>query len=239
MKMSKVLTALATVLMVGTLAACGSSSKDSAKGTSDTKEDKGMEVLGDHVKFDPNKLVNDGKPIEIEYWTWNEGDPAITMAKDYEKIYPNVTIKVVNHPWDDYWTKLPLALKGDNGPAIFNIHNSQHDLLFPYLAPYDIKTEDLQADFTSVDPHIIDGKVYYTDSMINTGNIYYNKKLWQEAGLTDNDIPKTWEQFREVAKKLTKKDGNKITQASFNWNGETYSAIYDCLLYTSPSPRDA
>lgn len=231
MKMSKVLTALATVLMVGTLAACGSSSKDSAKGTSDTKEDKGMEVLGDHVKFDPNKLVNDGKPIEIEYWTWNEGDPAITMAKDYEKIYPNVTIKVVNHPWDDYWTKLPLALKGDNGPAIFNIHNSQHDLLFPYLAPYDIKTEDLQADFTSVDPHIIDGKVYYTDSMINTGNIYYNKKLWQEAGLTDNDIPKTWEQFREVAKKLTKKDGNKITQAGFNWNGETYSAIYEGLNY--------
>ena len=100
--------------MVGTLAACGSSggNKDAAKGTTDTKEDKQMEVLGDNVQFDPNKLVNDGKPIEMEYWTWNEGDPAITMAKEYEKIYPNVTIKVVNHPWEDYWTKLPLEKMG-------------------------------------------------------------------------------------------------------------------------------
>lgn len=78
--------ALASLLMISGLAACGSS-KDggSAGGTTDTKEDKGMEVLGDQVKFDPNKLVNDGEPINIEYWTWNEGDPAITMAKEYEK----------------------------------------------------------------------------------------------------------------------------------------------------------
>lgn len=232
MKKSKMLVMLATFLMAGGLAACGNGSQGgSAGGTTDTKEDKGMEVLGDQVKFDPNKLVNDGKPIDIEYWTWNEGDPAITMAKEYEKIYPNVSIKVVNHPWEDYWTKLPLALKGKNGPAVFNIHNSQHDLLIPYLQPYDIDLEDLKADFTSVDPHVIDDKVYYIDSMINTGNIYYNKKLWAEAGLTDQDIPKTWDQFREVAKKLTKKDGDKITQAGFNWNGETYSAIYQGLNY--------
>ncbi|MGX7163866.1 extracellular solute-binding protein [Enterococcus massiliensis] len=232
MKKKKIFMALASLLMISGLAACGSS-KDggSAGGTTDTKEDKGMEVLGDQVKFDPNKLVNDGETINIEYWTWNEGDPAITMAKEYEKIYPNVTIKVVNHPWEDYWTKLPLALKGKNGPAVFNIHNSQHDLLIPYLQPYDIDTEELKADFTSVDPHVIDGNVYYIDSMINTGNIYYNKDLWKEAGLTDADIPKTWDQFREVAKKLTKKDGDKITQAGFNWNGETYSAIYQGLNY--------
>lgn len=233
MKKRKLFAALGTLLMVGTLAACGSSGgkQDDAKGTTDTKEDKQMEVLGDNVQFDPNKLVNDGKPIEMEYWTWNEGDPAITMAKEYEKIYPNVTIKVVNHPWEDYWTKLPLALKGKNGPAIFNVHNSQHDILIPYMAPYDIKTEDLQADFTSVDAHISDGKVYYIDSLINTGNIYYNRAMWSEAGLTEADIPKTWDQFREVAKKLTKKDGDKLTQAGFNWNAETYSAIYQGLNY--------
>lgn len=232
MKKRKIFTTMMTLLMVATLAACGSSkSSGNASGTTDSNEDKGMEVLGENVVFDPNKLVNDGKPIDIEYWTWNEGDPAITMAKEYEKIYPNVKIKVVNHPWEDYWTKLPLALKGKNGPAVFNIHNSQNDILMPYLAPYDIETEKLTADFTSVEPHITDGNVYYIDSMINTGNIYYNKTLWKEAGLTDADIPKTWTQFEEVAKKLTKKDGEKITQAGFNWNGETYSALYQGLNY--------
>ena len=229
MKAKSMFKTILSLAAVGVLGACGSS--NSSSGTTDTTEDKGMDTLGESVTFDPNKLVNDGEPIEIEYWTWNEGDPAITMAKEYEKIYPNVTIKVVNNPWDDYWTKLPLALKGESGPAIFNIHNSQHDLLMPYLAPYDIEVADLQADFTSVDPHIIDGNVYYIDSMINTGNIYYNKTLWADAGLTDSDIPKTWDEFSEVAKKLTKMDGDKITQAGFNWNGETYSALYQGLNY--------
>lgn len=227
----KLLAVLMSVLVVGGLAACSSGGAKKSEGITDTKEDKGMEVIGETVKFDPNKLVNEGKPINIQYWTWNEGDPAITLAKEYEKMYPNVIIKVVNHPWEDYWTKLPLALKGKDGPAVFNIHNSQHDILSPYLAPYDVAVADLQADFTSVDPHIVDGKVYYIDSMINTGNIYYNKTLWKEAGLTESDIPKTWDEFRTVAKKLTKKEGDKISQAGFNWNGETYSALYQGLNY--------
>lgn len=146
-------------------------------------------------------------------------------------MHPNVTIEIVNHPWDDFWTKLPLSLQGSDGPAIFNIHNSQHNLLINYLKPYDIAIEDLKADFNGVEPHIIDGNVYYIDNVMNTGNIYYNKTMWAEAGLTEEDIPVTWDQFREVAKKLTKKDGDTLTQAGFNWNGETYSGIYQGLNY--------
>ncbi|WP_414840662.1 extracellular solute-binding protein [Enterococcus saccharolyticus] len=227
----KVLGALFSMLLVTSLAACSSGSDKASGGTKDEQADKGLEVLGDKVTFDPNKLVNDGEPITIEYWTWGENDPTIKMAEAYEEIYPNVEIKEVIQPWDDFWTKLPLSLKGKNGPAVFNIHNSQHDLIMPYLEAYDIPVADLQADFNSVDPHIIDGSVYYTDSVINTGNIYYNKTLWEEAGLTENDIPKTWEQFRAIAKKLTKTDGDKIVQAGFNYNGETYNALYQGMNY--------
>ncbi|RFT33077.1 hypothetical protein CG400_06070, partial [Bifidobacteriaceae bacterium NR017] len=42
---------------------------------------------------------------------------------------------------------------------------------------------------------------------------YYNKKLWKEAGLTEADIPTTWDELREVAKKLTKWNGSKMVQA--------------------------
>lgn len=217
--------------LVLTLGACGSSSK-SNEGVEDKKADKGLEVLGDKVSFDPNKLINDGKPIDLEYWTWGDNDPVISMAKEYEKIYPNVTIKTVVQPWDDMWKKIPLSLKGKDGPSVFNIHNSQHSILFPYMAPYDIATEDLQADFTNVDSHIIDGKVYYIDTAVNTGNIYYNKALWKEAGLTENDIPKTWNDFREVAKKLTKTENDKIVQAGFNYNGAGgYNAMILGLNY--------
>lgn len=46
---------------------------------------------------------------------------------------------------------------------------------------------------------------------------YYNKKYWREAGLTENDIPKTWDEFIAVAKKLNKDtDGDgKVDRYAF------------------------
>lgn len=100
------------------------------------------------------------------------------MIEKYQEIYPNVTIKPVNVAWDDYWTKLPLALKGKNGPALFNVHNSCDSLIRPYAADYDIDTAALEADYSTADVHEDDnGKVKYIDSVISTGSIYYRVLL--------------------------------------------------------------
>lgn len=88
------------------------------------------------------------------------------------------------------------------------------------MAPLDIPTEDLEADFNGVSAHVIDGKVYYIDYGMMTGSVYYNKDMWEKAGLTDADIPKTWDEMIEVAKKLTIKDGDKIVQAGLNFNDD-------------------
>lgn len=231
MNLKRTIAACIATLSIISLAACGSGE---SAGVTDTKTDKGLPVLGNTVKYDQNHLVNGGKPITIDYWTWGDKstDPVFSLIKDYEKTYPNVTIKVVNVTWDDYWTKLPLALKGKNGPALFSVHNSQDALLRPYLANYDIPVKDLDADYINVNTHERDGKVGYIDSVINTGNIYYNKKLWAQAGLGDKDIPKTWDQLVTVAKKLTKFNGSKMVQAGFNINGDsTYDALWQGLNY--------
>ena len=35
------------------------------------------------------------------------------------------------------------------------------------------------------------------------GLVYYNKQMWKDAGLTENDYPKTWADLAEIAKTLT------------------------------------
>ena len=80
--------------------------------------------------------------------------------------------------------------------------------------------EDLQADFNGVEAHVIDGKVYYIDYGMMTGFVYYNKDMWEAAGLTENDIPKTWDEMREVAKKFTIKEGDSLVQAGLNFNDD-------------------
>lgn len=178
-------------------------------------------ILGGKIQYDTSKAINNGEDIEIEFWYWTGASELFkSVVNQYTAIHPNVKITLVENPYDDYWTKLPLALQGSNGPAIFNVHNSHHENLINYLAPYDIPVEDLEEDFVGVSAHVIDGKVYYTDYGMMTATMYYNKAMWSAAGLTEADIPATWDQFREVAKKLTIRDEKgDLIQAGFSFNG--------------------
>ena len=182
---------------------------------------EGDAVMGSTIQYDTAKPINDGKDIEIEFWYWTGAANLFQMvAEQYTAIHPNVRITLVENPYEDYWTKLPLALQGADGPAIFNVHNSYHENLIGYLAAYEIPLEELEADYVGISAHEIDGKVYYTDYGMMTATMYYNKAMWAAAGLTEADIPKTWDAFREVAKKLTIRDEKgELVQAGFSFNG--------------------
>lgn len=118
MKIKKSLAALtATVSIMALATGCSSSG---SSGVVDTQADKGLAVMGDTITYDPNHLVNDGQPIELGYWSWGDEstDPVISMLHEYEKIHPNVTFKISQVAWSDYWVKTPLSLKGNkNAPC--------------------------------------------------------------------------------------------------------------------------
>lgn len=234
--MKKVLSFLFVFVLVLSLVACNGTpsatntpantqgtepSPSNTTSTEPTPATSQLPVMGNTIKYDPNQPVNDGKDITVELWYWTGAANLFqSMADQYKAIHPNVTINLVENPWEDYWTKLPLALQGSDGPAIFNFHNSQHDNIIGYMAPYDIPVADMEADFVGASGHVIDGKIYYTDYGLMTATMYYNTKMWETAGLTDSDIPKTWDEFREVAKKLTIRDKDgKLVQAGFSYNG--------------------
>ena len=231
--MKRFLSFCLALILVLSLAGCsGGNTAGTSQGTQDTQADKGLEIMGDNVTYDPNHLVNDGEPITIDWWVWATEDMFRSIAEAYQEIHPNVTINVINNPWDGFFTKLPLALQRDEeGPTLFNIHNSYEHLLLNYIEPYDISTDDLIADYPSASTHLMDGNIYYMDYGLSTGMFYYNKDLWAEAGLTDDDIPKTWDEFIEVAQKLTKFDENgNMIQAGYNYNNYFNSTGKESLV---------
>jgi len=61
--------------------------------------------------------------------------------------------------------------------------------------------------FPSVmETRIVDEKIYGVPFEVAPLAMYYSIKAFEEAGLSESDIPKTWDQFLEIAHKLTKKD---------------------------------
>jgi len=56
---------------------------------------------------------------------------------------------------------------------------------------------------TLVDSFTYDGKFYCAPKDFSTLGLVINTEMWKAAGLTDADIPTTWDQLTTVAKKLT------------------------------------
>lgn len=107
-------------------------------------------------------------------------------------------------------SKLQTAFSSESGPDIFLL--SPGDFLRYYnggvledLTPY--MSEEAQKDYFSnvMTTRTVDGKIYALPMEVEPMAIYYSKKAFEKAGLSEADIPKTWNQLLEVAGKLKTK----------------------------------
>lgn len=104
--------------------------------------------------------------------------------------------------------KLATAFASGQGPDIFII--SPGDFLRYYnggvlqdLTPY--IDEKARADFPEsvLATRMVDGKIYGLPMEVEPMAMYYSVKAFEEAGLNENDVPKTWDELLELGKKLT------------------------------------
>lgn len=179
---------------------------------------KTLDIIGTGaVTYDPNVPVNNGEDITITFWYDDPGPEGYQRyakaIEDYQAIHTNVKFDVNKSlGWGDYWAKLPVAVANGTGPDLMHFHLNWYSDFVPNLAePYpDDLVQNLLQDFSGIEPMMYEDKVYTIPVGDSTGAMFYNKELWAEAGLSDADIPTTWDELREVAKKLTKYDGDKI-----------------------------
>lgn len=150
----------------------------------------------------------DGK-IEgtITYAIWDDTQkPAMEdIAAAFEKKYPGTEVKIQVTPWDDYWTKMRTSISGGAGPDVMWQHASQVGLY---------ASEGQLAELTDVDTskysdalvqtYTYDGKVYGAPKDFDTVALFYNTKLFEEAGVEVPTADWTWADMQDAAKKLTK-----------------------------------
>ena len=160
-----------------------------------------------------------GEKIELTFSVW--GDPeelAILqeIADDFTAQNPNVHITVNVSDWDTYWDKLQTTLAAGNPPDVFAMDAP----LYP-----DYQSRDVLLNLQSfIDQDKYDLSGYYEVSLlcyqtpdgyyglprdVQPSVMYYNKDMFDEAGVPYPDETWTWETLIENGKKLTKdKDGD-------------------------------
>ncbi|MDG6103972.1 extracellular solute-binding protein [Dactylosporangium aurantiacum] len=111
-------------------------------------------------------------------------------------------------PAQDIVQQLGQAFAGSTPPDVFYVDAARFAdyASVGALEPYASKVSDLDDFYPSLrQAFTYDGKVYCVPKDSSTLALEINTALWQQAGLTDADVPKNWDQLTAVARKLQAK----------------------------------
>lgn len=185
-------------LAVAGLTACSSGGSSSGSGGA-----------GDNEKASLTMAIH-GSKTDLDVYK-----ERLALAK---KKYPNIDVKVNLIP-GDFDTKIQTLFAGGKSPDLIelaqeiNVYSSKGQLVD--LTPY-YKTAGIdpvkQSGKRMVDMLSTDGKLWGAPDRAGSQVVFYNKALFDDAGVSYPTAKWDWKDFRDAAIKLTKRDGDKTTQ---------------------------
>ncbi|MCD7036097.1 ABC transporter substrate-binding protein [Metabacillus sp. GX 13764] len=151
-----------------------------------------------------------GEKVQITLAGWGSSPEETKLLdeilKDFESSHPNIDVKRETIA-DQYMDVIKTRLIGGQGPDVFYLDAFEAPGLIQtgVVEPLDsyIKKDFDVADFEKpmIKAFQKDGKTYGFPKGYSTLAMFYNKKMFKDAGV---EVPKTWEEFQAAAKKLTK-----------------------------------
>jgi raffinose/stachyose/melibiose transport system substrate-binding protein len=151
-------------------------------------------------------------PAELTLWH-NYGTEANAVAtqnlvKAFEAKHPGVTIKIVSQPADNYFDLLQAAAISKTGPDLATQWTGLFDLKYKdYLQPLNdlVPLAELKKlkgiEYSSLNFNPDDG-VLVVPLEVQFYNGFYNKELFQKAGLDPEKFPTTWDELFAACEKL-------------------------------------
>ncbi|MVP02065.1 ABC transporter substrate-binding protein [Paenibacillus lutrae] len=157
---------------------------------------------------------NSGK-ITLDLALWDENLSAVVNEAliRYKKEHPNVQVKVTYTPFSDYWSKLRTSLAGKSGPDVFwmngpNFYQYVSANLLKDLGPLmeadGIKKENYTQTLT--DMYSYENKLYGLPYFLDNVGLFYNKEIFDQAGIPYPDETWDWDKLKAIAGDLTQQE---------------------------------
>ncbi len=131
------------------------------------------------------------------------------QAELYMEKHPGVTVEIVSVPFANYYTQLGQGLAAGSAWDVFMINGASFAELGKTGQLMDL-TDEIAARGMDLNDYVIDpmnssyeGRTYVLPYELNTSAILYNKDMFDAAGAEYPSPDWTWEDFREIAGKLT------------------------------------
>lgn len=272
MKLAKRIASMtaALAILVGTMAACGNGGNNAASSKASTPSSASSTAASTASQAESTP-ANTGEQKKITIWhTWGSGsgldamqemvdnfneqnDKNIVASLDYTASQSSGNTQTMD--------KLMAAIAANNPPDVALLDNFQVAgwAAQEALTPLDDLMAGVDMSLDGVYPWALEGSTYKgtTYSIPYNGDsraLFYNKDMFEAAGLDPENPPKTIAELEEAARKLTVRDGATYKQIGFipwqnagkpiycwgwNFGGEFYDAENNVLTINDPKVIEA
>lgn len=163
--------------------------------------------------------------VEIEVWVTMspaEVNQIQALLPDFERSNPGIEVSVSGLTWAVYNDRVVSAFAAGLAPdvlmtgASFVWQVANKGLGIP-LNKY-VENWDGYADFapSALQAAVYEGNIYGIPLQASTRAIWYRKDVFELAGVDAENPPDTWEEIRQVARRLMRWEGDRITRVGFN-----------------------
>ncbi|MCI7457888.1 ABC transporter substrate-binding protein [Actinomyces urogenitalis] len=208
----------AMVAVAATLAAC-SGGNDKGSGSSSSGGELTEETSAE---------------LTLAYWDKNQTPTVEANIKSFNEKYPNIKVTTNLTSFKDYWTKLRTQAEGKTMPDVLWMNGpniqlyASNEMLLPIE---DSSVEWDQYPSSLVDLYTYEDKHYGIPKDFDTIAVFYNKKIFADAGVEEPQAGWTWEDFHTKAKAIS--DWGKdqgIWGCATTVNGDGQGTYYNTMF---------
>lgn len=158
--------------------------------------------------------ADDVVTLRYALWDANQEPTVREIADAFEAENPNIKIEIELTPWKEYWTALETSATGGTCADVFWM-NGPHVTQYARggmlldLNEYIESSESVaKADFPEslINLYTVDGGWYGMPKGFDTVGIWYNKEIFDAAGVAYPEEGWTWDDFVATAETLTDVD---------------------------------
>ncbi len=181
--------------------------------------------------------------IKITYWQYfyeSKVNLMTELIKKFEAQNPGIKVEQVTFPYESYLAKVAAAVPAGEGPEVITLFYGWLPLwvksgYIQPLSPVDFSADYFKNNFYPLVAESVNigGKNYSAPTAVRALALFFNKKLFRDAGLDPNVPPKTLDELVAYAKKLSKYDAQgNLVQAGLLMqpNGQGHVWIREVLF---------
>lgn len=148
------------------------------------------------------------EPVTITYATFSasgaQEETLKKMVEVFEEKNPDIKVDVQLTGYDDYFTKLATTVGGGNAPDVFemNMENFLAYMLRGACADLTGLVDPASYSEGTLSAVSSDGKLYAVPMSFSTCVLFYNKALFDQAGIDYPDDTWTWTEAQAAAEKI-------------------------------------